>query len=58
MIDSSTFAVALEKKTLFGYYEENDDGVKIPMCHCGKEGVERCSLGLFMGIFCDECNGD
>lgn len=38
-----------------GYYETNGDGVKIPMCGCGKEGVERYSLGIYAGLFCDVC---
>jgi len=28
---------------------------KIPICNCGREARERYSLGIFAGLFCNEC---
>lgn len=28
---------------------------RIPVCNCGREARERYSLGVYAGLFCDEC---
>jgi len=28
---------------------------KTPVCDCGREASERYSLGIFAGLYCDEC---